>query len=60
MPIEFECNNDEHGIDKNVNLVKVQFRGPELYKKKGALFQDKFYLPGIFMPSRTSWQYDCK
>ena len=28
--------------------VKVQFRGPELYKKKGALFQVESYLPRIF------------
>ena len=41
-------------------MVKVQFRGPELYKENGALFQIELYLPGIFMPSRTSWQYDCK
>ena len=27
--------------------VKVQFRGPELYKKKGALFQEESYLPWI-------------
>ena len=27
--------------------VKVQFRGPELYKKKGALFREESYLPGI-------------
>ena len=29
-------------------MVKVQFRGPELYKKKGALFQEESYLPRIF------------
>ena len=40
-------------------LVKVQFRGPELFKKKGALIQVELYLPGIFMPSWTSWRYDC-
>ena len=33
------------------NLVKVQFRGPELYKKKGALFQEESYLPRIFRSS---------
>ena len=33
--------------------VKVQFRGPELYKKKGALFQEESYLPIIF--SSSSW-----
>ena len=26
----------------------MQFRGPELYKKKGALFQEESYLPRIF------------
>ena len=40
-------------------LVKVQFRGPELFKKKGTLFQEELYLPGIFIPSWTSWWYDC-
>ena len=40
-------------------LVKVQFRGPKLFKKKGALFQEELYLPGIFMPPWTSWRYDC-
>ena len=42
-----------------VSGVKVQFRGPELFKKKGALFQKELYLPGIFMPPWTSWRYDC-
>ena len=32
-------------------LVKVQFRGPKLYKKKGALFQEEFNLPRIFRSS---------
>ena len=32
-------------------LVKVQFRGPELNKKKGALFQEESYLPRIFRSS---------
>ena len=32
-------------------LVKVQFRGPKLYKKKGALFQEESYLPRIFRSS---------
>ena len=32
-------------------MVKVQFRGPELYKKKGALFQEESYLPWIFRSS---------
>ena len=31
--------------------VKVQFRGPELYKKKGALFQEESYLPRVFRSS---------
>ena len=26
--------------------VKVQFKGPELFMKKGALFQEVLYLPG--------------
>ena len=44
----------------NEIVVKVQFRGPELFKKNGALFVEELYLPGIFVPSRTSWRYDCK
>ena len=40
----------QHGILGEV-LVKVQFRGPELYKKKGALFQEESYLPRIFRSS---------
>ena len=32
----------------NIILVKVQFRGPKPYKKKGALFQEESYLPRIF------------
>ena len=43
-----------------VLLVKVQFRGPELFKKKGSLFQEELYLPGIFMLPWTSWRYDCE
>ena len=31
--------------------VKVQFWGPELYKKKGRLFQEESYLPRIFRSS---------
>ena len=31
-----------------VILVKVQFRGPKLYKKRGALFQKESYLSRIF------------
>ena len=30
-----------------IRWVKVQFRGPKLFKKKGALFQEELYLPGI-------------
>ena len=33
------------------NWVKGQFRGPELYKKKGAQFQEESYLPRIFRSS---------
>ena len=33
-----------------LKLVKVQFRGPKLYKK-GALFQEESYLPRIFRSS---------
>ena len=29
----------------------MQFRGPELYKKKGAIFQEESYLPRIFRSS---------
>ena len=29
----------------------MQFRGPELYKKKGAVFQEESYLPRIFRSS---------
>ena len=29
--------------------IKVQFKGPEIYKKKGALFQEESYLATIFM-----------
>ena len=32
-------------------LVKVQFRGLELFKRNGALFQEEFYPPSIFRPS---------
>ena len=34
--------------------------GTRAFKEKGALFQEKFYPSGIFMPSQTSWRYDCK
>ena len=33
------------------HLVKVQFRGPKLYKKRGALFQEESYLATIFRSS---------
>ena len=39
--------------------VKVESRGPELIKKKGVLFQEELYLPGIFFPSWTIRRYDC-
>ena len=39
--------------------VKMLCRGPELFKKKGTLFQGEIYLPGIFMPSWISGRYDC-
>ena len=32
-------------------LVKVQFRGPKLYKKQGTLFQEESYLSRIFRSS---------
>ena len=35
----------------DVKPVKVQFRGPKLYKKKRALFQEESYLPRIFRSS---------
>ena len=31
--------------------VKVQFRGPELYKKRGVLFQEESYLATLFRSS---------
>ena len=31
--------------------IKVQFKGPEIYKKKGALFQEESDLATIFMSS---------
>ena len=33
------------------NLMKVHLRGPALYNKKGALFQEESYLPRIFRSS---------
>ena len=33
------------------NSVKVQFRGPELYMKKGTPFEEESYLPRIFRSS---------
>ena len=36
----------------NIHIsIKVQFRGPELYKKKEVLFQEESYLPRIFSSS---------
>ena len=36
-------------------MVKVQFRGPKLYKKEGALFQEESYLPRTFRSSSLNW-----
>ena len=36
---------------KQTIMVKVQFMGPKIYKKKGALFQEEFYLQRIFRSS---------
>ena len=38
--------------------TKMQFRGPGLFKKKRAIFQEKLHLPGIFMLSWTNWRGD--
>ena len=40
--------------------VNVQFRELELFffKKKGALFQEEFYLSRFFRPPLTNWWYD--
>ena len=38
--------------------TKVQFRGPRLFKKKRAIFQEELHLPGIFMLSWTNWRGD--
>ena len=35
-------------------MVKVQFRGPKLYKEKGTLFQEESYLPRIFESSSVN------
>ena len=40
--------------------VKVQLRGLELFKRKGALFQEEFYPRSICRPSLTSCWYDCE
>ena len=37
-------------------MVKVQFRGPKLYKKEGALFQEESYLLRIFRSSSFNLQ----
>ena len=37
----------------SIFLVKVQFRGFELFKIKRALFQEEFYLPSLFIPLLT-------
>ena len=49
-PGKFEWNF-RYVIFKRILVVKVQFRGPEHYKKKGALFQEESYLPRIFRSS---------
>ena len=49
----------DHSYSTVAIVVKMLLRGPELFKKKGALFQEELYLPGIFMPSWRSGQYDC-
>ena len=36
--------------------VKVQFRGPELYKEKQGIKQEESSLPRIFRPSSFDWQ----
>ena len=38
---------DVQSIPKYKYLVKVQFRGPELFKKNGALFQEEAYLVNL-------------
>ena len=47
---------DENGL---TYVVKVQFSGPVLFKENGALFQEEVCLFDIFMPSWTTWRYDC-
>ena len=48
------------GVKKLRKWVKVQFRGLELFKRNGALFQEEFYPPNILRPSLTSCRYDCE
>ena len=43
--------SDQAKTPWNYFSVKVQFRGPEIYKKNGALLQEEFYLPRIFRSS---------
>ena len=52
--IGIQCNIYPWYIEKlngKKKMVKVQFRGPKLYKKKGALFQEESYLLRIFRSS---------
>ena len=46
--IHFISRAPEVSNTVSVISVKVQFRGPELYKKKGAIFQEESYLSRIF------------
>ena len=46
-----------HTFLKTEVMLKVQFGGLELFKNKGALFQDEFYLPRFFRPPLTNWWY---
>ena len=46
--------DSQSNFDTSSTYGKVQFRGPELFKKKGTLFKDEFYLLsffGFFRPS---------
>ena len=53
-PWKFKGHNQNQPKSKRelkIIVVKVQFRGPELYKKKRTLFQEESYLPRIFRSS---------
>ena len=48
------------GVRQGDSLVKVQLRGLEFCLiKKGALFQEEFYLPRFFRLPLTNWWYYC-